>query len=493
VGFIDGRAYFGPWHYYQGLKMTGSVHSEDVFQQYIYENIGDSIINTGAGGPDGAPLPTAPIAGVTQGAGIQLLLTSNFVTPETYTKSATIPYDSTTFDSEPYDASLNSPVIPDYITINRAALDLNAWSRSNRWFHIDVINATAQYNNSPVVLNNNFRAKRPIIEFRAGLELYNFGTQGKQPVDIIDFTETDALSNINGSSRYNVDGYQFLTGTRVIFAADLDPQVRNRVYEVVFIDPSNTGVKVIDLVPVVNAETEIDQTVVCLNGLTLQGESFWFNGVEWIYAQEKTGVNQAPLFDVRDINGVSYSDTVVYPSSTFAGNRLFGYALGGTERTDEVLGFALKYLNINNIGDIVFENYLYTTTFLYVRNSISTEIPVSDGFVRQYVDRTSFGDLIGWQTAAAENRSRQVFRFVYDQSPLVLDVPPAPDTTFPVVQIFVGTEFVDPTTYSLTSNSTSTTKINININIRCFDRRSSSSRRPTVAPAIVRVGGRAMS
>ena len=457
VGFIDGRAYFGPWHYYQGQKMTGAVHSEVVFQQYIYDNIGESIINTGSGGPDGAPLPTEPIAGVAQGTGIQLLLTSNFVTPETYTKSATIPYDSTVFDAEPYDASLNSPVIPDYITINRAALDLNAWSRSNRWFHIDVINATAQYNNSTAVLNNDYRAKRPIIEFRAGLELYNFGTQGKQPVDIIDFTETDALSNINGAARYNVDGYQFLTGTRVIFAADLDPQVRDRVYEVVFIDPSNTGTKIIDLVPVVNPMAEIDQTVVCLNGLTLQGKSFWFDGVEWISAQEKTSVNQAPLFDVRDINGVSYSDNVVYPSSTFEGNRLFGYALGGTERTDEVLGFALKYLNINNIGDIVFENYLYTNTFLYVRNSVSTELPVSDGFVRQYVDRTSFGDLIGWQTAAAENRSRQVFRFVYNQVPLVLDVPPASNTVYPVAQIFVGTEFVDPTTYSLTSNSTSTT------------------------------------
>ena len=457
VGFIDGRAYFGPWHYYQGQKMTGSVHSETVFQQYIYENIGDSIINAGAGGPEGAPLPTEPISGVTQGAGIQLLLTSNFVTPETYTKSATIPYDSTLFDAEPYDSSLNSPVIPDYITINRAALDLNAWSRSNRWFHIDVINATASYNNTIAVLNNNYRAKRPIIEFRAGLELYNFGTQGKQAVDIIDFSETDALSNINGAPRYNVDGYQFLTGTRVIFAADLDPQVRDRVYEVVFIDPDNSGNQVIDLVPVIDAAVEINQTVVCLNGLTLQGKSFWFNGVQWISAQEKTSVNQAPLFDVRDINGVSYSDKAVYPSSTFEGNRLFGYAIGGTERTDEVLGFALKYLNINNIGDIIFENYLYTSTFLYVRNSTSTEIPVSDGFVRQYVDRTSFGDLIGWQTAAAENRSRQVFRFVYDQAPLVLDVPPAPDTTYPVVQIFVGTEFVDPTTYSLTSDSTSTT------------------------------------
>jgi hypothetical protein len=45
---------------------------------------------------------------------------------------------------------------------------------------------------------------------------------------------------------------------------------------------------------------------------------------------------------------------------------------------------------------------------------------ISEGFVRQYIDRVSFSSLIGWQTAAAQNLSRQVFRFSYTNQPLIL-------------------------------------------------------------------------
>jgi hypothetical protein len=279
---------------------------------------------------------------------------------------------------------------------------------------------------------------------------------------VIDFAETDALSNINGQTGYGVDGYTFMQGSRVIFAADLDLQVRNRVYEVQFIIPDDSSTqKIINLVEVTNGDILIDQTVVCLSGNTLQGKSFWFDGVEWMPAQQKTSVNQAPLFDVYDANGVSYGNNTFYPSTTFAGSKLFGYALGGTSITDTVLGFSLKFLNINNVGDIVFENYLYNDTFLYVKNSTSVTLNISEGFVRQYIDRGLFSNEIGWQTAAAENRSRQVFRFVYNGSDLVLDVPVDENSIYPPLQVYQGTEFIDPTgyTYSITDTNTVITLI----------------------------------
>ena len=457
VGFIDGEAYFGTWHYYQNQKRTGSEYNAAEYQQNIYDTVAESLANPGAGGPDGAALPATGIAGATRGNGIQLIPVRELVTPETYTRSATDPFSSSPYDAFAFDGSLNAPIIPDYLTINRAARDRNAWSRSNRWFHIDVINATAEYTNQVAVLDNNTRAKRPIVEIRAGTELYNFGTQGKLPINIIDFTETDAFSNINGQRGYAVDGYQFVTGTRVIFAADIDTQVRDRVFEVEFIDPNDSGILIIDLVPIPDSIAQVNQTVVCLNGVNRQGQSFWYDGAVWNLAQEKTSVNQAPLFNVRDSQGVSYADRSVYPSSTFTGSRLFGYTDGGTARTDAVLGFGLKYLNINNVGDILFSNYLYTDSFIYVRNNISSEIPISQGFVRQYIDRTQFSPLIGWQTAAAENRSRQVFRFTYTGVPLVFDVPPATDTVYPVLQLFIEGVFIDPTQYVITSTSTTTT------------------------------------
>lgn len=457
VGFIDGEAYFGPYHIYQGQKMTGSVHSTTYFQQYIYDTVEESLLNIGAGAPVGAPISNTPITGINVGNGIKLLPVSDFVTPETYTRSETIPYDSTSYDSEPYDSSLNAPTVQDYITINRASKDLNAWSRSNRWFHIEVIQATAAYNNQVQVIDNSRRAKRPIIEFRANLNLYNFGTQGKQPVNIVDFVETDALSNINGQRSYNIDGYPFITGTRVIFAADIDPNVRNKIYQVNFIDPDDSGNLIIDLVEVENGTALVNQTVVTLSGNTEQGKSYWFDGVYWIPAQEKLKVNQPPLFDVFDTEGISFSNLAVYPSSTFRGSQLFGYAAATTQINDEFLGFPLRYLNINNVGDIVFENFLYTDTFIYVRDNVSFELAISTGFIRQYVDRVTFGILIGWQPAAAENRSRQSFSFVYDQSPLILDIAVDINTVYEPVQIFVEGVFFEPNKYTYTVGANSTT------------------------------------
>ncbi len=457
VGFVNGEAYFGAFHVHEGQKMTGSRHV-DTQHQFIYDTLAESLANLGAAGPQGAPLGTDGVLNATLGNGIRLIPVSDFVTPETYTESRTTPFDSNGFDSTPFDETLNAPEVPDYITINRAAQDRNAWSRSNRWFHRDVIQDTADYNNQIAVFNERARGKRPIIEFRANLRLFNFGSQGKQPVDIIDFSATDAFSDINGQTGFSTDGYTLLNGSRVIFAADVDPDVRNRIYEVEFIDPDGdpNSVPIINLTEAPLGRALINQTVVCLSGNTQQGVSFWFDGVNWIQAQQKTSVNQAPFFDVYDTQGRSLGDSAVYPSTTFAGSRLFGYAVGETQITDQVLGFALRFLNFNNVGDILFNNYLYTDTFLYVRDAVSVTEPVSKGFVRQYIDRVTFSDLIGWQSAAQQNRSRQVFRFVWDDEPLVLDVPIDETSVFAPLQIFLGTEFIDPTdyTYSIVGQST---------------------------------------
>ena len=399
------------------------------------------------------------VAGV--GTAIQLLPVGNYVTPETYTQSATVPFDSTPYDVGNFDASLNQPLVPDYLTIALDSPDLNAWSRSNRWFHIDVITASATYNNTVPVIDNAFRAKRPILEFRGGTRLYQMGTQGKQPVDIIDFTTTDALSTINGTVGYGVDGYTFIAGTRVIFARDTDPDVRDKIYVVEFVTLSDDGSSfsepVINLVPASDADVFVDQTVVCLSGNTLQGISFYYDGIQWIRAQQKTSTNQAPLFDIYNSDGYSLSNPIAYPSSTFAGSKLFSYALGpGLD--DTVLGFPLRYLSLNNIGDIVFDNNLYADTFLYVKDNVSYTKNISIGFVRQYADRTVYQREIGWQTAAVKSKIYQQFSFVYEaNTPLLLDVAALPVDTVPSVKVYIDSAFQDPGTYTYVTTDNTTT------------------------------------
>ena len=394
------------------------------------------------------------------GTAIKLLPVTNFVTPETYTQSASIPYDSTPYDVGNFDSDLNQPLIPDYLTINRASGDLNAWTRSNRWFHLDVILATATYNNTEANLNNEFRARRPVLEFRDGTRLFEFGTQGKQPVDIIDFSTTDALTDVNGKTGYVINGYSLISGSRVIFAADLDPEVRNKIYQVEFIIPDSVppliAQPIINLTVAPDGNVLIDQNIVALSGLTEQGKSYWFDGVAWLPAQEKTSVNQAPFFNVYDLDGISFSDSVKYPSTNFRGSKLFSYAQG-SGNNDPVLGFPVKYLSLANIGDIVFDNNLYKDTFNYTINNVTTVVQVSDGYVRQYSNRTAFVKEIGWQPAVVQSRQRQQFRFVYNSAPLVLDVAVLADNLIPSVQIFVGSKFVEPSKYIVDIGSNITT------------------------------------
>jgi len=396
------------------------------------------------------------------GSAIQLLPVGNFVTPETYTQSETLPFDSLGYDIGNFDANLNAPDIQDYITINRASPDLNAWTRSNRWFHLQVILDTATYNNQPPKLNNLRRARRPILEFRPGIKLWDSGTKGKQPIDIIDFVQTDALSNVDGTIGYSTNGYTLVAGTRIVFAADNDLQVRNKVYTVQFIKPDGVppliAQPVINLVEAPDALVLPDETVVCLNGATLQGVTFRFNGDTWIQSQQKNSVNQAPLFDVYDSQGISLGNRDVYPSSSFLGTKLFSYA-AGSGSADDVLGFPLRYLTINNVGDIVFDNNLYKDTFYYVVNASSITKNISIGTVREYSDRVVFERKLGWQRAVVQSRQYQQFKFTYDGSPLILDVVVVDPDSIPPIKLYVGSKFQDTNTYTIERNTIDNTTV----------------------------------
>jgi len=371
------------------------------------------------------------------GESIKLVMVTDLVTPDTYVNNVS--------------GTNNAPQDLDYLTIKRSSLDLNPWTRSNRWFHIDVVNATAEYNNTIVDLDNAYRAKRPIIEFDAGTRLYNFGTEATNPIDVIDFNATDALSNIHGSAGYSIDGYSLTDGSRVVFAADTDPEVRNKIYTVQIVDPDDDSTAYGEIINLYPAEDDVilaDQVVFCTSGLTQTGKHYVFNGISWTVAQEKTAVNQAPLFDIFDADGYSYSNTYVYPSTTFTGSKLFSYKTGTSSTVDPVLGFSLTYLNIDNIGDIVFDNNQYTDTFVYVVDSASVNGATKNGFARKYTSHTEYSTEIGWTTSADRNWSRQVFTYEYAGAPLSLDVTPRTDLSIPAIKVYINNKFVNPSTYS---------------------------------------------
>ena len=143
-------------------------------------------------------------------------------------------FDSNAFDDYPFDGDKKLPLTPDYITINRASTDLNPWSRYNRWVHKEVIKISCDVNKIPTIYPLSARARRPIIEFKPNIQLYNFGKYGIKNVDLIDNTTTDAFKDVDGTYGYYVDGVLLEKGHRVIFNADSDINVRGQIYEVDF-------------------------------------------------------------------------------------------------------------------------------------------------------------------------------------------------------------------------------------------------------------------
>ena len=288
-------------------------------------------------------------------------------------------FDVEPFDKFPFDDFRNAPLTPEYVTINRASRDLNPWTRYNRWFHKDVITVSAAANGVDPIYPVDKRGKRPIIEFRPNIKLYNFGYKAMPNVHLIDNQTTDAFTRVERSFGYYIDGVQLEEGFRVIFNADTDPLVRGRVYTVKFEDIE--GNQRINLVEDPNGIPYANAAIVSAEGTTNKGSSWIWNGNNWQLAQQKTYTNQPPIFDLFDENAISFSNADYYQGS-FSGTKIFGYSEGTVY--DSVLNLNLKFLNVANIGDFLFSNYFNTDTFVISNAGADGNIvfPVSSGYLK---------------------------------------------------------------------------------------------------------------
>jgi hypothetical protein len=477
------------------------------------------------------------------GTAIKLIPVTELIAPESFTKGVTLPYDSVPYDIGNYDAQLYIPVDQDYITIARDSIDKNPWSRSNRWFHIDVINATAKYNNNPEIATKLAtqanKAKRPIIEFYPNLRLFNTGVIGKAPVDFIDVRTTDAFNQVAGQINYypdvevftaqtaviakqifpttsttivipidhdtrsfvllgsgsfavgqyikdstnllpnsaqisaissdavnmtitvqweypsiissdpNIkasliantlsnDNYAIFDGARIVFTKDTNIAVRNKIYVARFSTIVNQTSPVITLTEADDGLVLDDEQTVAFKGYYNQGKDWHFDGSHWYSSQQKTTVNQPPLFDIFDAAGASLGNPTVYSGTSFKGNKLFAYAIGSGPN-DVILGFPLKYVTIGGlVGDISFDVSLNVDKFNYVRGTESITQKVNTGYVYNYSDIATQKRQLGWQTAVAPSRQYQLFSVDYNNGLLTKETvintnPP----TVTVVDVFV--------------------------------------------------------
>jgi len=314
-----------------------------------------------------------------EGVGRAITLTkfSELIVPVLTADVPEVLFDNEGFDSQPFDDASAYPTYKDYITIARDSRDSNPWSRYNRWFHRSVLETAYASRGEDFPAVETSRARRPIIEFQANLQLYNFGSVAKQTVDYIDSYTTDVFSKIEGSAGYSIDGEFLFQGARILIIADTDSLSNNKIYEVEFI--THLGRQQIHLKETADTDSFAGESVLIRRGSVNGGKMFYFNGTSWIESQAKTSVNQPPLFDVFDENGVSFSDATTYPTSTFVGSKLLSYKQGNG-RVDTELGFKLSYLNINNVGDIQFDWNWEIESFSYVIDRVSYTTKISQGF-----------------------------------------------------------------------------------------------------------------
>jgi len=560
------------------------------------------------------------------GTAIELIPVSELVVPEDYANDIDVPWDSTNYDMAPYDSALSVPEYPDYMTVARNALSRNPWSRSNRWFHIEVIEATATYNNDPSILSRftsgSSKAKRPIIEFYPNLKLFESGTLGKKPIDFIDHRATDALSDVAGLYNYYPDvevytdfsatinsaganfigtivtttltvssltsgeivpgsyiygfnipqnmkivsqltgtpggvgtyevsigytslpnieiesrintatitidsdqvtgkflvgqyvndltgilpsdtqiseisgdttltltlvfddylrilettdqslvanrkpneTYKLFDGARIVFAGDNDPEIRSKVFTADLSTITPGSRPILTFSETFDSPALFDEQTIVLRGYNNKGKSYLYDGLDWQAGQQKTDVNQPPLFDIFDYNGVSFSDTSVYLGTSFRGTKLFAYGIGSGP-DDPILDFPLKYSSVNNIGDISFDVSLNSDTFDYVSTGSPVTLKINSGFVHDYESRTEYNRELGWKKAIAKSAQYQVFEFNYvpDQGTNtytcdIKAIEEDPDVPhWPSVKLFVNNSLQFPANYTYTTTEDTTT------------------------------------
>lgn len=394
-----------------------------------------------------------------------------------FDSSATDPYKNKTFYVEGVGTAIrlinedlltgdeldNDLSVPDYLTINRASIDQNAWSRTNRWFHSDIIQKTAEYNGTIPVFNQTLRAKRPIIEFEADLQLYKYGTLAKRPVHVLDTVITDAYTQVQGIVCQSTESHVFTVngesvtlthGDRVIFSNETNNNVRNKIFNFSIVQETELPDPIVYKAYIEEADDAEVLPNHCLIVRTgVNGSKQWYyDGSSWIFAQQKTAVNQAPLFDIVDDNGISLSGTSTYPGSSFAGTKIFSYKIG-TGKNDEILGFPLSYKNFLTQGDIEFVNDFDTDTFEYVTvGGTSGTIKTNSGLLQKNLDRTTSTRQNIWAIADDFSKQFQTYNFYYNGESNLFPVDNIPDISVnsPNIKVFVNNKIISRDNFAIT-------------------------------------------
>lgn len=323
-----------------------------------------------------------------------------------------------TLQDDTWAATSNSPLrnavsgSPDWWTMERGCDNVNSWSLTNRWFHIDVLASASGTTVVTDVIDADtqtygIQATRPILQYIRNLELWD---QGNTWRGYINYTSTDPnfLATYVGQSAPEIDGVPLVDGDLILCVSDVDPNVRGRIFLVSGLVSGNQCV--LTAQPRSNADSstaalEEDQTLLIRTDGTIL--TWYYVNNTWTQGETVRGVTY-PLFELYDVTGNLLRDPGVYPNSNFSGSQLFSYQTSDSSAVDPLLGINAQ---LNEFGDWIFNNYQQTETWqyisdnqvVYITGSRFAQILSQAGIQPEYIN--------GWFRSATD--SRQYYNYQY--------------------------------------------------------------------------------
>jgi hypothetical protein len=299
------------------------------------------------------------------------------------------------FDTTNYDKSTVIFTDKDYQVMETDSPFRTAWSRNNKWIDIDILKSIDKliYGgiNIEALTDTKFIAKRPIIEFDGKLNLWAWAnvdtTLGdNQWTGVIDFmvNPTGAYATTTTNNLHYIDIVNTeLMGpsangafrTRIAFSTG---PLQNKIWHV-----GAAGLLVEDISLSENHCAYIREALPDTEDKTWSNSDVFFDGTKWNLGQQRTKINQMPLFKLYTIDGVAIEQL---QGAKFQGSRIFNYKIG-TSITDPELGIGLSYKDINGIGQFEFENYLFTETQF---QSITSQFNKDTNYHRQILGQNLF-------------------------------------------------------------------------------------------------------
>ena len=345
-----------------------------------------------------------------------------FLSHTVYTSQepSTFDGDNQNFDFDPYDIREFRNVDRDYVCEQRFATDSSAWARTNNWIHETAAQAALDFQGEAYSdwLAESYRAVRPIIEFRANIEKYNFGTRHIHNVTHLHESTADPATTIIGQTAwthmgnittnwtigqgytigskvkftlggetsyyecaethgesYNptyfenrrwwrqINPLEVQTGDTILFLGTTNTTYANKIFRVGGVGTSITLTEVYG--PSSNALVSGDKILV-VHGYNdeqfddsestkpYEGSEWHWDGTAWNYSSQKMHKSAGLPIQLYDIDGVKLDDTTTYPESTFTGDGVFDYAKSATSPVDHALGFSPSYVDYGNTPGLDF-------------------------------------------------------------------------------------------------------------------------------------------